>query len=182
MAGRMRWRNIGWTAALALMALLPSAGMVLAIDTMPGAGTHPVSAPARTRTTALLTAVRGARHEGYDRVVFQFRNLAPGYDVRYVTRPVVQDGSGRVVSVNGAYLLRVRMSSALDADLSKPTAPRTYTGPTRISPRTPEVAQLVRSGAFEGVLTWVIGLRDRVDFRVTTLRAPARIVVDLRNH
>jgi hypothetical protein len=176
-------RNAGRSAtALAVVAVLASAGTSVAIDTMPGASTHPASAPAKSRTTALLTAIRVARHEGYDRVVFQFRNVLPGYDVRYVARPVVQDGSGRVVSVTGAYVLRVRMSSALDADLTKSGAPRTYTGPTRISPSTPEVAQLVRTGGFEGVLTWVVGVRDRVDFRVMTLHNPARLVVDLRNH
>jgi len=74
------------------------------------------------------------------------------------------------------------MRNALDADLSRPRAPLTYTGPRRISPSTPEVAQLVRTGGFEAVLTWVVGVRDRVDFRVSALRAPARIVVDLRNH
>jgi hypothetical protein len=28
----------------------------------------------------------------------------------------------------------------------------------------------------------VVGVRDRVDFRVLTLDNPARIVIDLRNH
>jgi hypothetical protein len=182
MRGKIGHRIMVRVAALAGAALLVSAGMSLAIDTMPGAGTHPVSAAAKNRTTALMTAVRVARHEGYDRVVFQFRDALPGYDVRYVSRPVRQDASGKVVSVRGAYVLRIRMSHALDADLSKPGAPRTYTGPTRISPTTPEIAQLVRTGAFEGVLTWHIGVRDRVDFRVMTLHNPARIVVDVRNH
>jgi len=152
------------------------------IDPLQGAGTKPVTAPATNEETALLTAVRAARHEGYDRVVFEFRNALPGYDVRYVTPPVRQDGSGKVVPVEGAAVVRIRMENALDADLRKPSAPRTYTGPARLRPGTPEVAELVRAGGFEGVLTWVAGLRDRVDFRVTTLRAPPRLVVDFRNH
>jgi hypothetical protein len=167
---------------VASAALLVSAGVSSAIDTMPGAATHPVSAPAKNTTTALLTAVRVARHEGYDRVVFQFSAVLPGYDVRYVGSALRQDASGKIVSVRGAYVLRIRASRALDADLSKAGAPRTYTGPTRISPRTPEISQLVRIGAFEGVLTWAVGVRDRVDFRVITLHNPARIVVDVRNH
>jgi hypothetical protein len=32
------------------------------------------------------------------------------------------------------------------------------------------------------VLTWAIGLEERVDFRVLTLTHPARLVVDFRNH
>src|SRR4051794_33967265 len=152
------------------------------IDPLAGAGTDPVVAKATNTRTALLTAVRAARHEGYDRVVFEFANALPGYDVRYVERPVLEDASGRNVAVEGAAVLRVRMENALDADLSKESAPSTYTGPRRFSPGTPEVAELVRSGGFEGVLTWVIGVRDRVNFKASTLESPPRIVVDLRNH
>ena len=152
------------------------------IDPLRGASTRPVHVPATNRRTALLNGVRAARHEGYDRVVFQFRNVLPGYDVRYVRRPVRQDGSGKVVPVKGAHVLQVRMENALDADLTRETAPLTYKGPIRFTPPTPEIAELVRTGAFEGVLTWAIGVRDRVDFRVRTLRAPPRLVIDVRNH
>ena len=154
----------------------------MAIDTMPGASTKPVTAPAKSKVTALLRSIRASRHEGYDRVVFQFANTVPGYDVRYVRRPVHQDGSGKVVPVDGSYIVLIRMRNALDADLTKSGAPRTYTGPTRFSPHTPEVAELVRTDGFEAVLTWAVGLHDRVDFRVFTLNAPERLVVDFRNH
>ncbi|HEU4703369.1 MAG TPA: hypothetical protein VFS37_12880 [Conexibacter sp.] len=152
------------------------------IDTMAGASTRPVHAPASNRQTALLTDVRAARHEGFDRVVFAFRNVLPGYDVRYVSRPVHEDASGRTVPVAGGAVVRIRMEPALDADLSRAGAPRTYTGPLRFTPATPEVVELVRIGAFEGVLTWVAGVQDPVDFRVTTLTAPPRLIVDFRNH
>ena len=152
------------------------------IDTLAGASTKPVTVEATNTDTALLDDVRAARHEGYDRVVFQFANDLPGYDVRYVQRPIVEDASGKVVTVKGAYVLRVRMENALDADLTKSTAPRTYKGPTRFTPGTPEVAELVRTGGFEGVLTWAIGLNDQVDFRVTTVQGPPRLVIDVRNH
>lgn len=152
------------------------------IDSMEGASTAPATVPATNEETALLTGVRAARHEGYDRVVFAFRNALPGYDVRYTERPVLADGSGAEVSVDGAHVVRVRMQSALDADLSIESAPRTYLGPDRLSPGLPEVVELVRTGGFEGVLTWVVGLNDRVDFRVTTLAEPPRLVIDFRNH
>jgi hypothetical protein len=152
------------------------------IDTMPDASTDPVHVAATNRQTALLTDVRAARHEGFDRLVFEFRNVLPGYDVRYVSRPVRQDGSGRVVAIAGSAAVRIRMENALDADLNQASAPLTYTGPQRFTPGTPELAELARSGGFEGVLTWVAGLQDPVDFRVRTLTAPPRLVVDFRNH
>ncbi len=152
------------------------------IDTLEGASTAPVVVRATNKETALLTDVRAARHEGFDRVVFEFRNALPGYDVRYVERPLLQDGSGSETTVNGRFIARIRMEHALDADLGKESAPRTYTGPDRFSPGSPEVVELVSAGGFEGVLTWAVGLKDRVDFRVLTLKSPARLVIDFRNH
>ena len=160
----------------------PTATATVGIDPLEGASTDPVVAEATNDETALLTAVRAARHEGYDRVVFEFRNALPGYDVRYIPRPVTQDGSGNTVDVEGAEVLQVRMENALDADLSKSSAPLTYKGPQRFTPETAGVAELVRTGGFEGVLTWVAGVRDKADFHVTTLDEPPRLVVDLRNH
>ena len=58
-------------------------------------------------------------------------------------------------------------------------APRTYTGPSRVSPSTGTITELVRTGAFEGVLTWVIGVEAEAPFHVTTLQSPPRLVVDL---
>ncbi len=157
-------------------------GTVDGIDPMDEASTDPVTVPATNEETALLTDVRAARHEGYDRVVFEFGNVLPGYDVRYVEKPVHADASGQVVPVAGTHVVQVRMENALDADLTQESAPPTYTGPQRFSPGTPEVVELVRTGGFEAVLTWAAGLNDRVDFRVLTLQGPPRLVVDFRNH
>lgn len=144
-----------------------------------GASTEPSIASATGEEVALLTHVRAARHEGYDRVVFEFRNLAPGYDVRYVQKPVHADGSGAEVAVDGSAVLRVRMEPALDADLNQESAPRTYLGPQRFTPDAAVVAELVRTGGFEAVLTWAVGVDERRPFKVTRLASPARIVIDI---
>ena len=50
------------------------------------------------RAIALLERVAVGRHEGYDRVVFQFRGEGlPGYRVEYVEPPLKEDGSGNPV-------------------------------------------------------------------------------------
>ncbi len=144
-----------------------------------GASTTSVTAPSAIAVVAHMTDVRVARHEGYDRVVFTFANGLPGYDVGYVERPVIADGSGEEVSVYGAAVLRVRMEPALDADLTKAAAPRTYTGPNRFSPDGAVVSELVRTGGFEAVLVWAVGVDGERPFRVTTLTEPPRIVIDL---
>jgi hypothetical protein len=144
-----------------------------------GAATAPVVWKAASTETALLTDVRAARHPGYDRVVFEFRNGVPGYDVRYVEPPVRADGSGDEVSVAGGAVLLARLEPALDADLSQESAPPTYTGPTRFSPDTAVVVELVRIGGFEAVLTWAIGVDGKLPFRVARLQDPARLVIDV---
>ena len=101
-----------------------------------GAATDPVVVKGTSTDVSLLTDVRAAAHDGYDRLVFQFRNGLPGYDVRYVDRPVVADGSGDEVAVDGGAVLLIRMEPALDADLTQSSAPRTYTGPQRFTPTT----------------------------------------------
>ena len=93
------------------------------------------SATSPITETALLTDVRGARHAGFDRVVFEFRNGVPGYEVGYVERPIRRGRLRREVAVAGGAVLVVRMEPALDADLTQEAAPRTYTGPARFCTR-----------------------------------------------
>jgi len=142
-------------------------------------GTDTVTAPAELSEIALLERVAVAGHDGYDRVVFQFRNGLPGYRVEYVEPPLREDGSGNVVNLDGDAFVVVRMEQASGFDLSVPEGALVYTGPRRISPDgTSVVREIARTGDFEAVLTWAVGLAERVPFRVLRLESPARIVVD----
>ena len=142
-------------------------------------GTEPVTAPAQISETALLERVAVAGHDGYDRVVFQFRNGLPGYRVEYAEPPLREDGSGNVVNLEGNAFLVVRMEPASGFDLTVPEGKLVYTGPRRIAgDSTTVIRELVRTGDFEAVLTWAVGLEARVPFRVLTLDDPARLVVD----
>ena len=78
-------------------------------------------------------------------------------------------------------MLVIRMEPALDADLTQASAPRTYTGPTRFSPATSAIVEVVRTGGFEAVLTWAAGVDEKAPFRVTRLESPARLVIDVDN-
>jgi hypothetical protein len=144
-----------------------------------GFSTTPVSVPA-TGEAALLGAVRAAGQQGFDRVVFEFTAELPGYKVGYVERPVLEDGSGKEVSVTGAAVLEVRMAPASGAEVSASGVRPTYTGPARIRPSgTVVVAEVVRVGDFEGQLTWVVGTSGRAPFKVSTFSAPPRLVIDV---
>lgn len=155
------------------------------IDVLEGAGTGPVRRPASGMAAALLDRVALARHEGFDRIVFQFENGLPGYSVAYADPPLHEDGSGAPVRIAGSAFLVVRMERASGFDLETGEGRLVYTGPRRIvgsTAGTSIVREVVRTGDFEAVLTWAVGLGDRVDFRVLRLDAPPRLVIDLRNH
>jgi hypothetical protein len=133
----------------------------------------------------LLDRIAIGRHEGYDRVVFQFQNGLPGYRIEYVQPPLKEDGSGNPVSVQGNAIVLVRMDPASGFDLNTGEGVMVYKGPKRIdasSAGTSVVQELVRTGDFEAVLSWAIGLSDKVDFLVRTATSPARLIVDFRNH
>ena len=142
-----------------------------------GFGTREVSvAPAKR---GLLTAVRAARQDGFDRIVFEFEDAVPGYAVRYVDRPITEDGSGNPVEVKGDAVLQVHMEPASGVDLSGEELRQTYKGANRLAPATSVVTELVRTGDFEAVLTWVIGVKGKPGFRVDTLTGPPRLVLEI---
>jgi hypothetical protein len=145
-----------------------------------GFGTSAVSVPpdGPQSGNALLKAVRVAHQTGADRVVFEFERDLPGYSVKYVSRPITEDGSGNSVEVTGDNVIEVRMERASGADLSGEEVRQTYTGPNRINQGTPVVTELVRTGDFEAVLTWVIGVRGKPGFNVTTVTGN-RLVIEV---
>jgi hypothetical protein len=155
------------------------------IDPLEGAGTEPVEADPTSDETALLERVAVGRHEGFDRVVFQFRNVVPGYRVEYVQPPLKEDGSGNVVPVRGDSFVSVRMEPASGFDLTTGEGELVYKGPRRLSGATAGtsvVREVVRTGDFEAVLSWAIGLEQKVEFKVQTTKSPARLIIDFRNH
>jgi hypothetical protein len=152
------------------------------IDPLEGASTTVVVGQTTAKAIALLERVAVGRHEGYDRVVFQFRGEGvPGYRVEYVEPPLKEDGSGNPVQIDGNAFVVVRMEPASGFDLNTGEGELVYKGPKRL-PGAAVVKEVVRTGDFEAVLTWAVGLEQKVDFRVTTAASPSRLIVDFRNH
>lgn len=149
--------------------------------TLPGASRNPRSAPADGDGTALLRAVRVGRGDGFERIVFEFSGpTRPGYRIRWVDGPIQADGSGAVVEVAGAAHLEVLLEPASGVDPTDGTL--AYPGPDRVAVagRTDLLTDLLRTGDFEAVLTWVAGARSQVPFRVLNLQDPTRLVVDVQ--
>jgi hypothetical protein len=154
-------------------------------DPLAGAGTSIVVAPSTAKATALLERVAVGHHEGYDRVVFQFRDEGlPGYRIEYVEPPLKEDGSGDPVDISGNAFVVVRMEPASGFDLNTGEGELVYKGPKRLegsSAGATVVKEVVRTGDFEAVLSWAVGLESKVPFRVTTATSPSRLIVDFKN-
>jgi hypothetical protein len=106
----------------------------------------------------------------------------PGYRIAYVKRPLVEDGSGNPVDVAGSAVVGVRMEPASGFDL-RDEGTLVYKGPKRIAGADSGagiVNELVRTGDFEAVLNWAVGLEAATDFRVLRLDGPPRLVVDFK--
>ena len=152
------------------------------ISIPPGASTTPVSVPAPAIETTGLVAVRTARHEGFDRVVFEFDGALPGYEVAYAQKPVHEEGSGNEVPVSGSDVVTVRMTPASGVRFTADGYEEVYPGPDRVPGAGSTVTEVVEAGDFEAQTTWAVGLADRVDFAVSVLESPSRLVVDFVNH
>jgi hypothetical protein len=132
------------------------------------------AAPAGAQSAPTLVDVRAARHPGFDRVVFEFRGAVPQHTVRYVGQ-LVEDGSGKPVSVAGAADLEVVFHGAnAHAEDGTPSV-----RPKRFSPGLTAVKEVAQIGDFEAVVSYGIGLDRRRPLTVSTLSGPSRLVIDV---
>jgi hypothetical protein len=138
----------------------------------------PVSNPSPSKAV-LLTAVRERGDGCVDHVVFDFKGKypeAPGYSISYGTPPFVQDGSGAPVVVAGNAFIVVRLAPAYGYDFE--TGVQTYNGAHRIAATDANhVTEVVETGDFEAVVTWIIGLDTKRPFTVEATGAPAHQLV-----
>ena len=132
---------------------------------------------------ATLSEVRTAlRGDSAVRVVFQFaESRLPGYTIAYTNQPPTSCGSGKGVDVAGKAYLAVRLSPAQahaargpdQVATAVPTDRRQALGPLR---------QITQTCDFEGVVQWVLGLREQLPYRAFALAAPTRLVIDVFTH
>jgi hypothetical protein len=145
----------------------------LPCDQMPVPVT-PVKSPVPTTSTVLLTQVTELGDKCVDHVEFGFTSKSadpPGYTITYGTPPFVDDGSGNPVPVKGNAFIVVKMQPAYGFDFEHGRT--TYTGPKQITPaHANHVTEIVETGDFEGIVTWVIGMDSKRPFAVQATGAP----------
>lgn len=159
-----------------------SAGALTAVAAMaiPAAATPTFSTTPKQATDphphhlTQLWQVRPGNDGSFDRIVFDERFSPSGYDVHYVTH-VRADASGKRVHVKGHFFLNVSFpDTSTSSAAGTPTNVR-----TTYTPNLPELVQIKKTGEFENVVSFGIGLRHRNGFRVQRLRSPTRLVIDV---
>ena len=138
----------------------------------PGA---PVTTP-KSAGSSLLTSLNVTSDACTDKVIFGFLAKSggtPNCNVAYNNGPFTEDASGKPVSVPGSAFVVVRCTSAYTYD---PVTNRTTYAGKRLTPSGARyVRALVKTGEFEGVVTWVIGLGERRAFKVAVTSVPPGI-------
>jgi hypothetical protein len=136
--------------------------------------TAPVERGRASRPAPELVSVATSERDGFDRVVFSFQGAAPGYQVRYVSQ--VTDQAGRKLALDGQAFLAVVFQPARAHD----RAGQATFATADLEPGAPALRQVRFAGDFEGQVSFGIGVADRGGFRVSELRDPARVAVDVR--
>ena len=128
-----------------------------------------------TVARANITDVRVGTHDGYDRIVFQFRGGIPEYAIEAATPPFMADPSGLPLTVEGSAFVRITLRGGTK---QTDTGASSYSGPRNFRVAFPTLVNLVEAGDFEAVSNWYAGLSHTACLRVSTLSAPDRLVID----
>lgn len=136
-----------------------------------------VDVPSGDAGVSTLASVRTARHEEFDRVVWELQGPMPGVHAEYVDEPVRSCGSGEPVPLPGDAWLEIRMT---------PVSAHTEAGQPTIAVRRratglPVLLEIVQTCDFEAMVTWVLAVRAPEPFRLARFDDPSRIVVDVRH-
>src|SRR5215218_9633803 len=165
-------------AALVALAGTPALGSSPAASGPPAAtGPSAQSAHAPSSNAAAvptLVGIRAFHRPGVDRVVFELRGGLPARRTATYVDRLISDGRGRSLRIAGRAILQVSMELADAHDATGSTAPG------RLAFALPNVLTVVRSGDFEGVVSYGIGLAKRTPFTVSTRTGPSRVVVSIR--
>lgn len=125
----------------------------------------------------LVTGVRVAKHDGFDRIVFDLEGTGnPGWFVDYTSSPS-QQGSGNPIPFVGDIALNVNIDGVtypFEVGKEDPNL-GTIPGADGI------VTEVKSVGTFEGRAQFVVGISGaKAPFSVSVLTEPTRLVVDIR--
>lgn len=147
------------------------------VPVVPSAPRPPRIRVKRSGEPAVLQALRVTKNNGFDRLVFEFRERVPGYRIEYVDKAVRDCDSGQARRVEGAGRLELQFFPAQARDeLGQPTF-----RPRELRPGLSIVREIERACDRNGVLTWVVGAASANRYRAYEMSAPPRLVVQIEH-
>ena len=144
-------------------------------------GTSTSTQKSSSAETLYLTHVALKSEDCISTVSFELEPEAQvlGYDVSYQPADTakIEDGSGNPVEIAGNAFLVVKLTPAMTAKIDGDQVTKTYTGSNRL-PGTNPITEVVKTGDFEGVVTWVIGLDRELPFSAEPRDDTLDVVID----
>lgn len=134
-------------------------------------GTEPVTVQRDLQIPNVLEDYHTSARNGFDRVEFEFgRRALPGYTVRFVQDAGTLCGLPQPSEVAGTRFIRVTFQPT-DSNVSDPWQTRNFRN----------LRGIRQTCARGDKVEFVIGLREREQFRVLELQNPPRVVIDVRH-
>lgn len=128
-------------------------------------------------TFAIVQEVRTARHDDYERIVFEFRGSdVAGFHIEYIDEPVRECGSGKPLYLPGDGWLMIKFLSARMYDNGSSTVIK-----RDLKPNHPVILRLTTVCDFENYVTWIASVATPNKFQVLTLKNPTRLVIDIQD-
>jgi hypothetical protein len=125
-----------------------------------------------------ICKIRVSKNKGFDRVVFEFDSGKPTYVLQYLPANLYPtEGGDKPIKAAGNYFLMLNIYYFAVGD-EMPCKLKTY---PKKKLDFPTLIQLQEGGWFEGIIDYLIGVKDKKPFRVIELRNPTRLVIDFKH-
>ena len=112
----------------------------------------------------------------YDVLIFDFDRGLPEYTIGHVEPPFTSDPSGKPLTVAGASFFSIVFHGASIVDEEFQPV---YEGPTDFQPSLQRIQQVVLSGDFEAVSSWIVGLHGPACLAAQTFSGKRLVVAFL---
>lgn len=125
-----------------------------------------------------LCKISVSQQKGFDRIVFQFDSGKSKYVIQYLPSNLYPTEAGdKKITIAGNYFLLLNIYNFAVGD-EMPCKLKIYPQ-NRLNFAV--LSQIKQGGWFEGIMDFLIGVKDKKPFRVIELRNPSRVVIDFKH-
>ena len=125
-----------------------------------------------------ICKIRVSQNKGFDRVVFEFDSGKATWVLQYLPSNIYStDGGDKEIKIAGNYFLMLNIYGFAVGD-EMPCKLKSY---PKNRLKFPTLMQIKQGSWFEGILDFLIGVKDKKPFRVQELQNPSRVVIDFKH-